>query len=218
MFYLHSCEEKNKHKIQLHSSLITNVYTNTLLHKQISVHCAKTSKGTFSLYIWDQTVQRPNCAETKLCKPSLFVFNCQKRHLPSFGQVSLKATFEIGNKQVFCFWIWICNWIQNLCMHLNMKQNISYVCSPKGINLEGDFLFAWNQTEFRFDVLSVPQIYCSQSLRQIYWATKPSYRKPSNTKVQQKIMDQKFSARNVCKNCCTAKWCFFETIFFLGIF
>ena len=103
-------------------------------------------------------------------------------------------------------------------MHLNMKQNISYVCSPKGINLEGDFLFAWNQTEFRFDVLSVPQIYCSQSLRQIYWATKPSYRKPSNTKVQQKIMDQKFSARNVCKNCCTAKWCFFETIFFLGIF
>ena len=82
----------------------------------------------------------------------------------------------------------------------------------------GEFLFAWNQTEFRFDVLSVPQIYCSQSLRQIYWATKPSYRKPSNTKVQQKIMDQKFSARNVCKNCCTAKWCFFETIFFLGIF
>ena len=166
MFYLHSCEEKNKHKIQLHSSLITNVYTNTLLHKQISVHCAKTSKGTFSLYIWDQTVQRPNCAETKLCKPSLFVFNCQKRHLPSFGQVSLKATFEIGNKQVFCFWIWICNWTQNLCMHLNMKQNISYVCSPKGINLEGSSYL--RETRQNLDLM------CSQSLR--FTALSPSGR------------------------------------------
>ena len=116
-------------------------------------------------------------------------------------------------------------------MNLNLQLNIKFVYASEHETkylicvlsqrhkFGGEFLFAWNQTEFRFDVLSVPQIYCSQSLRQIYWATKPSYRKPSNTKVQQKIMDQKFSARNVClQKLLHCKMMFFRNHFFLGIF
>ena len=90
--------------------------------------CANTTMDTFSLYIW--------CAETQA---SLFIFNCQKRHHPSFGLESASLVFKIEMFENHIF---------------------AYFTSalPKYWHkFSGEFLFAWNQTEFRFDVLSVPQ-------------------------------------------------------------
>ena len=83
---------------------------------------------------------------------SLFIFNCQKRHLPSFGLESTSLVLKI--------------------VYLNI---LHLLCQKTGINFQRSSYL--RETRQNLDLM------CSQSLRQIYWATKLPYRAP-NTKVQ----------------------------------
>ena len=91
----------------------------------------------------------------------MFIFNCQKRHLPSFGLKAASLALRIRNFAK----TYICTFLHLLCQRT-------------GINFQGSSCLP--ETRQNLDLM------CSKSLRQIYWATKLPYKdaRVPNTKVQ----------------------------------